>query len=236
MKFIITALLSLILCSAANAQPQYVGPLNFIRAETDRYMGDLVSQGELGELRHRREPTDLAKQTIIRMNLDTLYSSGVFDMEAGAVTITLPEAPDGRYISAQVISQDHYTIAVYHGGTHTFTVEDVGTRYAVVVLRVFADSIDADDIAYANTLQDAVDVSQPARGEFIVPEYDSESFDATRRALLQLAALARGNLGTFFGRPDEVDPVSHLIATAAGWGGLPRTEAAYFSGSPMPGN
>ena len=236
MKFIITALAGLILCSAVKAEPIYVGPHNFIRAETDRYMGSLIAQGELGELRHRREPPDLENQIVIRMNLDTLYSSGVFDMEAGAVTISLPEAPDGRYISAQVLSQDHYTIAVYHAGTNTFTIEDVGTRYAVMIVRVFADAVDADDIAYANTLQDAIGVSQSAQGEFIAPEYDIESFDEARMALLRLGALARGNLGTRFGRADEVDPVSHLITTAAGWGGLPQIEAAYFSGSPMPGN
>lgn len=236
MKFTITTLLGLILWGSVNAEPIYVGPHNFIRAETDRYMGNFIARGELGKLRHRREPTDLDKQSVIRMNLDTLYSSGVFDMEAGPVTITLPQAPDGRYISAQVISHDHFTIDVYLEGSNTFTIEDVGTRYAVVVLRVFADSFDADDIAYANKLQDAVGINQSAQGEFKVADYDSESFDATRLALLRLGALARGNLGKFFGGQGEVDPVSHLIVTATGWGGLPRTEAAYFSGRAMLGN
>lgn len=236
MKFALTALAGLIFCSSVIAQPIYVGPHNFVRAETDRYMGDLIAQGELGYLRHRREPLDLENQTVIRMNLDTIYSSGVFDMEAGAVTITLPEPPDGRYISAQVVSQDHYTIGVYHAGTNTFTIDDVGTRHAVVIIRVFADSNDPDDIAYANNLQDEIGVSQPAQGEFILPDYDAESFDATRMALLRLAALSRGNLSTFAGRPEEVDQVSHLIVTAAGWGALPRTEAAYFQGRPLPGN
>lgn len=236
MRLSISALTGLLFCSALYAQPVYVGPHNFVRAETDRYMGALIAGGELGNLNHRREPTDLANQTVIRMNLDTLYSSGVFDMEAGPVTLTLPEPPDGRYISAQVVSQDHYTVAVYHAGTHTFTIEDVGTRYAVVILRVFANAVDADDIAYANNVQDAVSVNQPAQGEFIVPDYDTASFDATRAALLQLGALARGNRGIFAGRREEVDPVSHLIVTAGGWGALPRTEAAYFSGAPMPGN
>jgi hypothetical protein len=236
MKFTITTLLGLMLWSSVNAEPIYVGPHNFIRAETDRYMGNFIELGELGSLYHRREPIDLENQTVIRMNLDTLYSSGVFDMEAGAVTVTVPHVPDGRYISAQVVSQDHFTTAVYLDGTNTFTIEDVGTRYAAVLFRVFADSTDADDIAYANKLQDAIGVKQPAKGEFIAPDYDTESFDATRLTLLRLSALARGNLGTFFGRPDEVDPVSHLIVTASGWGGLPRTEAAYFSRRPMPGD
>ena len=30
-----------------------------------------------------------------------------------------------------------------------------------------------------------------------------------------------------FGRRDEVDPEQHLLGTAAGWGGLPQSEAIY---------
>ena len=35
-----------------------------------------------------------------------------------------------------------------------------------------------------------------------------------------------------FGRKEDVDPVHHLIATAAGWGGLPDREATYVGVSP----
>jgi hypothetical protein len=54
--------------------------------------------------------------------------------------------------------------------------------------------------------------------------------------LLQLGSLSRGHLGAFFGGAGEVDPVSHLVATAVGWGGLPKTEASYFSAGPLPGD
>jgi hypothetical protein len=39
------------------------------------------------------------------MNRDTLYSSGVFDLDAAPITITLPDAGK-RFMSTQVISQD----------------------------------------------------------------------------------------------------------------------------------
>lgn len=235
MKYLIAILSSLVLTSTAYSEPVFVGPHNFVRAETDRYMRAVVDRGELGSIFLGRQPTDLENQGVIRMNLDTLYSSGVFDMEAGPVTVTLPDAPDGRYISAQILTQDHLTVDVYHGGTHTFAAEDVGTRYAAVVIRIFADSFDQDDIAYANSLQDLIEVSQPERGEFITPDYDRESLDATRMALLHLGALARGNFGVRMGSAEEVDPVSHLIVTAFGWGLLPEAEAAYFSGRPEAG-
>ena len=38
-----------------------------------------------------------------------------------------------------------------------------------------------------------------------------------------------------FGSREEVDPVRHLIATAAGWGGLPEREARYIGVEPRLG-
>ena len=66
---------------------------NFIRAESDIYIGNLAKEsGGLGKLHHRREPAAIDDQTVIRLNRDTLYSSGVFDLDAGPVTITMPDA------------------------------------------------------------------------------------------------------------------------------------------------
>jgi hypothetical protein len=65
----------------------------------------------------------------------------------------------------------------------------------------------------------------------VSPEYDTESLDRTRSALLALAS----DMTSFersFGRRDEVDRVHHLVGTAAGWGGLPDAEATYVGVSP----
>jgi hypothetical protein len=83
---------------------------NFIRAETDFYF----KTREFGKLNHSRDIAPIDKQDVVRMNRDTLYSSGVFDLEAGPVTITLPDAGK-RFMSMQVISQDHYTTEVVYG-------------------------------------------------------------------------------------------------------------------------
>lgn len=62
----------------------------------------------MGKLTHERALADIANQTVIRLNRDTLYSSGVFDLEAGPVTITVPD-PGKRFLSVQVFDEDHYT-------------------------------------------------------------------------------------------------------------------------------
>ena len=41
------------------------------------------------------------------MNRDTLYSSAVFDLEAGPVSITAPD-PGKRFTSLVILDEDHY--------------------------------------------------------------------------------------------------------------------------------
>ena len=45
---------------------------------------------------------------MVRSNRDTLYSGAVFDLDAGPVTITLPDAGK-RFRSIQVFDEDQYT-------------------------------------------------------------------------------------------------------------------------------
>src|ERR1700684_1720000 len=112
-----------------------VSPDNFVRAESDLYFSNVVGDGGFGELAHNRELTPLDKQLVVRSNRDTLYSAGVFDLDVGPVTISLP-APGGRFMSMQVISEDHYVPAVFYGpGEHTLTRADIGTRYVMVAIR-----------------------------------------------------------------------------------------------------
>jgi hypothetical protein len=65
---------------------------NFIRAESDKAFADFEKQGGFGKLLHFRELAAVDNHTVKRGNRDTLYSVGVFDLDAGQVTISLPDA------------------------------------------------------------------------------------------------------------------------------------------------
>jgi hypothetical protein len=203
---------------------------NFKRAESDNYFSKFTKDGGLGKFAHRREPAAIDRQDVIRMNRDTLYSSAVIDLGASPATVTLPDA-SGRFMAMQVINEDHYTVAViYQSGLHTFTKEQVGTRYVLCLVRTFADPTDASDLPKVHALQDALTVTQSQVGTFEVPDWDRASLDKIRSALNTLTA-ANGGLDSarMFGRKDQVDPVQHLLGTAAGWGGNPVSDA-YYSG------
>jgi Protein of unknown function (DUF1254) len=78
---------------------------NFPRAESDLYFGVSVKQaGGIGKFYHYREAMPIDKQTVIRANRDTLYSAAVFDLDAGPVTITLPDSGK-RFMAMQVIGR-----------------------------------------------------------------------------------------------------------------------------------
>src|SRR5208337_4325074 len=126
-----------------------------------------------GKFIHRREPTPIAKQTVIRMNRDTFYSAAVFDLDAGPVTISLPD-PGKRFLSMQVIDEDEYTPEVVYGpGVHTLSKDQIGTRYVVAAVRILVDANDPKDVEAVRALQDAIKVSQVGGpGTFKIPNWD----------------------------------------------------------------
>ena len=204
---------------------------NFIRAESDLYFGNIVGDGGFGKLTHIRELTPLDKQLVVRSNRDTLYSAGVFDLDAGPVTITMPD-PGGRFMSMQVITEDHYVPAVFYGqGEHTLTRDDIGTRYVAVAIRTLVNPNDEADLDDVHALQDAIAVQQDDAGSFEIPDWDPVSQEAVRDALLQLAATLPDSK-KMFGTKDDTDPVRRLIGSAAAWGGNPEKDAIYFSVHP----
>ncbi|QFY60846.1 DUF1254 domain-containing protein [Rhizobium grahamii] len=226
------ASLLLIAGAAAAADAIKVTPDNFVRAETDMYFTVSAKEAGLGKLFHRRDPFDVAHQTVVRGNRDTLYSSGVFDLDAGPVTITMPDAGN-RFMSLMVVNEDHYVTGVFHGaGSHTLTRDGVGTRYVLAAVRTLIDPGKAGDSDEVHKLQDAVKVDQPGGpGKLELPVWDKASQDTVRSALLELASTMSG-FNRAFGSKEQVDPVHHLIGAAAGWGGNPDSEATYIAFTP----
>jgi hypothetical protein len=223
----------LTVASADEGRPVRVTVDNFRRAESDTYFARFMEEGGFGRLKHERELAPIDNQTVIRLNRDTLYSFGVFDLDAGPVTVTLPDAGK-RYMAVQVIDEDHFAPDVFYApGSHTLTKEKVGTRYVCLAIRTFVNPGDAADVKAVHALQDAIKIEQKAAGKFEVPEWDQASLKKVREALLALAA-ANGGIDSarMFGRKGEVDPVQHLIGTAAGWGGNPPTAALYAGAEP----
>jgi hypothetical protein len=77
-----------------------------VRAETAAQFDSpfKLVNGEVNKFVHLRDPIPVDKQTVIRMNRDTLYSA------------------------AMVVNKDHFVNKVYHEpGTHKMTMEEFDT-------------------------------------------------------------------------------------------------------------
>ncbi|MNQ47478.1 hypothetical protein D3C85_613230 [compost metagenome] len=215
---------------AENSVPVTVD--NFVRAETDRYFNNSVTGGGFAGWHHIRDLLPIAHQSVIRGNRDTLYSTRVFDLDAGPVTITLPDA-GSRFMSLQIISEDHYTTTEYGAGTHTLDKVKTGTRYVLAGVRTLVDPNDPGDLERVHALQDAIKVSQPGGpGKLEIPNWDKNSHEKVRNALLVLASTVTDTRRAF-GTKDQVDPVQYLIGAASAWGANAPRDAIYLNVVPQ---
>ncbi len=217
--------------AAATANTKPVTWKNWVRAESDKYFKSYVDIGAFGKFLNIRQPTPIDKQNVVRMNRDTLYSIGVFDLTT-PVTITKPDTGD-RFQSLMVVSQDEYVPipVVYKAGKYTLTQENIGSRYVFVGFRTFVDASNPADIKKANAIQDQIKVEQKSVGKFEIPNWDKESQDRLRDAIKVLAA-TMDNFRESFGTKEEVDPIAHLLGAESGWAGNPAKDASYFTVTP----
>lgn len=215
--------------TAANMEP--VVPVtveNFVRAESDMYFTNSVKAGGFGGWHHTRELLPIDRQTVIRGNRDTLCSTRVIDLDAGPVTITLPDARK-RFMSLQLISEDQYTTTDYGPGARKIDKATIGTRYVLAGVRTFFDPNDPEDLKRVHALQDAIQVSHPGGpGTFEIPRWDQDSQKMVRDALLVLASTVKDTRRAF-GTREEVDPVQYLIGAASAWGANGPRDAIYLN-------
>jgi len=201
---------------------------NYVRAESDVQMkGYAEAMDAFGKFAVNRKHYDVDNQVTVRGNRDTIYMFGTFDLSS-PLTITMPDSGE-RYMSLQVINQDHSMPAsIYGPAKNTFTMEEMGTRYILIGIRTFADPNDPADMKVAHALQDAVVVEQANIGKLELPNWDKQGVVTLRDAINILNA-TMSDTSTYFGEKDTLDPIHHLLGTAFGWGGQPKKDAVYLN-------
>jgi len=243
--FVATGLLSLLVATPAMTAEQAVDRLsahlqgksvpvnvnNYVMAETAGQFDRILKMtGGINKLRSFREPTPLDKQSVIRMNRDTLYSFAIVDISKGA-KLTMPEA-DGRYNSAMIVNEQEYINKVfYEPGVHQLTKDEFDTDYVLVAFRTLVDSSDPADIKKANELQDKFRIEAASANPYTPVNYDQKSYNELRDLLLGVAKFLPDSTGAF-GSKETAKQVPHLLGAAFGWGGLPSEDAFYLSITP----
>jgi hypothetical protein len=200
---------------------------DYVRAETDlQFKGYAENYDALGKFAHGRAAYDVDNQVTVTGNRDTLYSFGLFDLTT-PLAVTLPDGGD-RYVSMMVLSQNHDIYpGMYTPGTYGVSKELIGTRYVMLVIRIFADPNDPEDMKKAHALQDAVKVEQADIGVLEVPDWDPEQVRELRKAANVLASTMK-DTAPFFGVRDDRGYLEAMMGVAMGWGGMQVKDALYI--------
>ncbi len=216
-----------------NAESPELTRDNFATAETHRYLQEFTDQGAINKFVHEEDVVvDLDKQTIIRSNIDMFYSHAVVDITRGA-TLTLPAA-DGRFRLAQIVDSNGYTPDVfYDAGTYDLR-SNSGSDFVYVFMRTAADPADAQDQDEARAVMQGASIESKGGGTFH-SDWDPAEVIAMRREII-FGATYTDSLGAFGDVDDIEDFEKFTFAAAAGWGGLPEADAAYWPIEPKLGD
>ena len=156
----------------------------------------------------------------------------MFDLAAAPVTVALPDVGK-RFMSLMIVNEDHYVpFVAYDTKLSTLTKQNVGTRDVLVAIRTLVHPNDPKDLDEVQTdFNNLIKVSQKEVGKLELPNWDQASLKEIWETLLVLARHTT-SLKHAFGTKDQVDPINHLIGTAAGWAGNPDKDATYIAAAP----
>lgn len=195
-----------LMASSAQAEPIIVTEENFAQAYTNlRFASIIEAAGGLNTFRIMAvPPSDPAKQFVVRMNRDTLYSTSVFDVSDGDVYVTIPETDE--YVTIQIVDENHETQPMIYGpGRHNITAK---TDFAFVIVRTLDPALRENIV---------VEASEP--DEFRVQDWDMKSF--AEMEAIGNADFSDGyvQVRAFNNTEGGQTPYMNFVGAAGGWGG-----------------
>lgn len=204
---------------------------NYAVYETSRqYLKNQELVG-VNTFRHKRELTPTDEQDVVRMNRDTYYSMAVINVSKGA-TVTLPEIPEGKYMSMEVITEDH-RIQPMQYGSGTFDLSTHIGDHVYVIIRIDA-TFTKDEV---HKIQDQMSIDAKAEGEFTAMQVDEKSFEEVETSLKKEmpTILKRDGAQATFGMFTSPEDASkemftkekYAVGAAIGWGGAQLEDNIY---------
>lgn len=208
---------------------------NYNQAETARNFNNWAKMGSENNMLHRTELSPIGPDApTIRMNLDTLYSVGVYSND-GEMSVTIPES--GIYQSVMVLDTDGYTPFFFTSpGTHKMKND---SEYLFVAVRtVVKDRNSKESFEQAYAAQKGIKVEGNGDKPYVMPAFNQKQLHALTAEYNK--KMLESKISFTYG--DGVTPVNEEHRTwsnAAGWGGM-VTEVGisntYNSSENLPGD
>jgi hypothetical protein len=210
---------------------------NYNKAEAARNFRNWAKLGGNNKLVHLKKlsPTGPDAPTI-RMNLDTLYSVGVFK-NTGNLTVTLPESE--QFQSVMVIDDESFNPLVVNGeGTYPIKSD---AEYLFIAVRTYvADQNDQSTYEFAYTKQAGVVVTgadSSPRASYVMPNYNQTQLEALTQVLID-DLTASGKAYLFFNNKEQIktpeEALHNTQSNSSGWAGTVvdySGESTFYKGS-----
>ena len=208
-----------------------VTPESYPTDETSRQM--LKSQDLVGvnKFSHKPQLTPTDNQPVVRMNRDTYYSMAVIDVSKGA-SITMPEIPEGKYMSIQPVTEDHRIQAMQYG-SGTFDLSTHTGAHLYVIIRLDATFSETE----AKEIHNKMSISANSDNLFTAVTVNKESFIQVEDALkAKIPSIIKRDgvlalKGLFTDPRDESEQLfteeKYQVGAAVGWGGAQWKDNIY---------
>ncbi|MBM7035185.1 DUF1254 domain-containing protein [Vibrio ulleungensis] len=204
---------------------------NYPVLETARQFVKVQEKVGVNNFEHKRVLTPTDDQPVVRMNRDTYYSMATIDVSKGA-SVTLPEIPEGMYMSLEVITEDHRIQAMEYGaGTYELSTH-TGDHVHIIIRTDTRLSLEE-----VHALQDKMSIQAGSNNEFTAPQVNKEAFEAVEKDLkAQMPVIlkrdgAQATFGMFTDPQDESKELfteeKYAIGAAIGWGGAQLADNVY---------
>jgi hypothetical protein len=209
------------------------------RAETARQILEAQSIVGVNKILHMPTLTPTDNQPVVRMNRDAYYSKAVVNVSEGA-TITLPDVPEGSYMSMQPVTEDHrpqpmsYGPGTYELATHTGS-------HLIVIIRLDSNFSPEQVRKYQRNILITAGSGKP----FYTEQYEQSSFYQVEKQLkADLVSLVKKegpialSTSLFSSPTDETrgiySPEKNQVAAAIGWGGALAKDNIYETSPSFP--
>lgn len=200
----------------------------YIQAEVTAFMANFAQRSGINNFSHFSELSTKDDTWVVSPNQDTLYSVATVNAKDG-FTLVLPDVGD-RFISTQILNQDHYTpIYLYGGGTHTFTREQLGGDVVAIGIRIGTDATPEDVEHVAKTLQPQYQIISPEGADINLPELKLDSMMQVRNTLLPYYANLDNTFGIMSTGYEEGQDDWRRTLAVAGALGLSADENAMYA-------
>lgn len=204
---------------------------NYPRFETARQMVKNQDIAGINKLRHKRVLTPTDEQPVVRMNRDTFYSFATVDVSESAY-ITMPKIPKGKYMSVEVITEDHRIQPMVYG-EGTFNLTTHTGEHVALVIRLDATFTKEEVRKY----QDQMKITAKSNTPFTTEHVNKESFHKVEKSLkakmpgILKAGGAEATFGMFTAPTDSSKELfiqeRYAVGAAIGWGGAQLVDNVY---------